>query len=161
MKLAIFDLDGTLSPQRPYSTAPFQRILLPIVSDKLATLRQQGIFLAVATNQGGADRQRSARLSIGAVQAHLRWLRHELGLHAVKFATTVARKKPNPTMLIELMSQFNVAPNETLFVGDSETDQQAAGAACIPFIYAEVFFNIREVFDVCRQSQFSTVKPDC
>ena len=140
MKLAIFDLDGTLSPQRPCSTAPFQRGFLPTVSAKLSTLRKQGVYLAVATNQGGANRQRSGRISIGTVQAHLRWLQDELGLHAVRFATTDTRKKPNPAMLVELMEQFNVAPDETVFVGDTETDQQAAAAANVPFVYATSFF---------------------
>ena len=161
MKLAIFDLDGTLSPQRPYSTAPFQRTLLPAVSARLSALKQQGVFLAVATNQGGANRQRSERLSFGAVQAHLCWLRRELGLHAARFATIAARKKPNPNMLIELMNQFNVVPDETLFVGNAETDRQAAAAAHIPFVHAELFFHDGEVFNVYRQDRFSTFRADC
>ena len=160
MKLAIFDLDGTLSPQRPYSTAPFQRILLPAVSAKLSVLKQQGVFLAVATNQGGAGRQRVKRLSMGAVQSHLHWLRHELGLHTVRFATSAVRKKPNPVMLMELMSQFSAAPHETLFVGDAETDQQAAAAAGIPFVYAEKFFDYGEEYDVYRQRQHATGAAD-
>ncbi len=91
---------------------------------------------------------------MGTVQAHLHWLRRELGLHAVRFATVATRKKPHPTMLIELMNQFHVAPEETLFVGDAEIDRQAAAAACIPFIYADMFFRSGEVFDVYRQNQF-------
>ena len=140
MKLVIFDMDGTLTPQRPFSTSPFGRCLLPNVASRLSNLAQRGVFLAVATNQGGAGRQRQGRISVGAVLAHLRWLRRELGLHAVRFATTPVRKKPSPAMLVELMDQFQVLATETVFVGDSETDLAAATAVSIPFIDAEEFF---------------------
>jgi len=159
MKLAIFDLDGTLSPQRPCSTSPFQRILLPAVVAKLSTLKQQGVFLAVATNQGGVSRRRAGRITVGAALAHFRWLQRELGLHAVRFATIGDRKKPNPVMLVELMNQFNAAPHETLFVGDTETDRQAAASASVPFIYAEQFFSVREAFDARKQDRTATFRP--
>ncbi len=148
MKLVIFDMDGTLTPQRPFSTAPFGRNLLPNVATRLAALAQQGVFLAVATNQGGAGRRRKGRISTGAVLAQLRWLRHELGLHAIRFATTPARKKPNPAMLTELMDQLQVSAAETLFVGDSETDLLAATAVSVPFVFADVFFSKKEGDDV-------------
>lgn len=160
LKLAIFDLDGTLSPQRPCSTSPFQRILLPAVAAQLSALKQQGVFLAVATNQGGVNRQRVGRITVGAALAHFRWLQRELGLHAVRFATVGARKKPNPVMLIELMNQFNAAPHETLFVGDAEADRQAAASASVPFIYAEQFFSVGEAFDVCERDRTATFRPD-
>lgn len=152
MKLAIFDLDGTLSPQRPYSTSPFRRIFLPNVANKLSALKKQGVFLALATNQGGANCQHPERLSMGVLQAHFHWLRYTLGLHSIRFAIAPARKKPHPIMLIELMSQFNVTPDETLFVGDAETDCHAAMAASVPFVYADIFFGNWERHNGDRQN---------
>lgn len=141
MKLIIFDVDGTLSPQRLSSTERFSRILLPNVKEKLTVLKQQGVALAIATNQGGVNSQGEQRLSIGDVLSYVCWLKHTLKLDAARFACRGQRKKPNPAMLSELMEQFGVAPSETLFVGDSEIDQQAAQAAHVHFIYANVFFS--------------------
>ena len=140
MKLIIFDVDGTLTPRRSASTAAFERTLLPGVSAKLTALKQQGIILALATNQGGAKRERPIRLSTGEVLAHLRWLQQCLNIDAIRFATTGRRKKPKPTMLNELMHQFNIKPTETLFVGDEDNDRLAANAAGIQFVYAHDFF---------------------
>lgn len=140
MRLVIFDVDGTLTPRRPKSTAAFDRTLLPGVVDKLSALKQQGVILALATNQGGAERERAIRLSTGAVLAHLRWLQQRLNIDAFRFATTDQRKKPRPTMLNELMHQFGVGPTETLFVGDEDNDRLAANAAGIQFVYAYDFF---------------------
>lgn len=137
LKLAIFDIDGTLSPQRASSITPFERTLLPNVAPYLAELRRQGVILAVATNQGGIRKQ----LSTGSVLAHLRWLQQKLDLSAMRFAINSQRKKPSPSMLYELMIQFNVTASETIFVGDRQTDQQAAVAAGVTFVQAKVFFN--------------------
>ncbi len=144
MKLVIFDVDGTLSPRRLTSTAAFERTFLPGVVTKLAILKKQGAILALATNQGGAERERPIRLSTGDVLAHLRWLQQRLGIDAIRFATTKRRKKPKPTMLNELMCQFNAAPQETLFVGDEESDRLAARAAGIQFVCAGEFFAWRD-----------------
>ncbi|MCI0558729.1 MAG: HAD-IIIA family hydrolase [Nitrososphaera sp.] len=140
MKLVVFDVDGTLTPRRLASTAAFERKLLPGVEAKLATSKQQGIILALATNQGGSGRERSTRLSTGEVLAHLRWLQQALSIDAIRFATTEQRKKPKPAMITELMRQFSVTPVETLFVGDDDTDRLAAEAAGVQFVYANEFF---------------------
>jgi hydroxymethylpyrimidine pyrophosphatase-like HAD family hydrolase len=46
-KLFIFDLDGTLTPQRPSSTTPFRHTLLPRVRETCIALRARGHTLAV------------------------------------------------------------------------------------------------------------------
>ena len=138
--LYIFDLDGTLTPQRPSSTAPFERVLLPGVADKCAALRKAGHVLAIASNQGGARRDKPGRLTIGAIQAQMRWIRQQLGISAVRFAIGDSRKKPSPAMLVQLMSEFATDAADTVFVGDAETDRQAAEAAGVRFVWASEFF---------------------
>jgi phosphoglycolate phosphatase-like HAD superfamily hydrolase len=44
-------------------------------------------------------------------------------------------------MLIEAMQWFKVAPEETVMVGDRETDRQAADAAGVEFVWAAEFFS--------------------
>ncbi len=57
-----------------------------------------------------------------------RWLTLTVG------ANDVARPKPHPDMLLRCLEHFHVPPTAAAYVGDSDTDQQAALAAGIPFI---------------------------
>lgn len=140
--LILLDADGTLSPYRQGSDAPFERILLPGVRQKCQKLLARGHVLAIASNQGGARKGRKGRLTFGAVHAHLRWLCCELGITAYKFATQPPRKKPSPYMLLELMEEMGFAPEQTIFVGDSKTDKEAADAAGCQFFWASQYFKI-------------------
>lgn len=49
-------------------------------------------------------------------------------------------RKPAPGMLLYAMRLFDVAPSETLMVGDSNEDQDAADAAECNFCWADEFF---------------------
>lgn len=49
-------------------------------------------------------------------------------------AMNVSRPKPDPEMLLEILTFFGIRPEEAVYVGDSELDEQAASAAGIPFI---------------------------
>ena len=138
--VVVFDVDGTLTPFRKGSTGPFERRLLPNVAEKCASLRAQGHILALASNQGGARRSKPGRLTIGQVHAHLRWVAREIGAASYRFAISGDRKKPSPRMLVELMRELGADPTSTLFVGDAESDAQAAAAAGVRFAWAREFF---------------------
>jgi HAD superfamily hydrolase (TIGR01549 family) len=47
-------------------------------------------------------------------------------------ALDVPRPKPHPDPLIRVLDYFHIAPDEMLYVGDSELDDQAAKAAGVP-----------------------------
>ena len=49
-------------------------------------------------------------------------------------------RKPAPGMLLAAMADANASPAQTLMVGDSEEDEQAAKAAGCHFQYADDFF---------------------
>jgi phosphoglycolate phosphatase-like HAD superfamily hydrolase len=49
-------------------------------------------------------------------------------------------RKPRPGMLRYLMDALGFPKDETLFVGDSEDDQQAAEGAGVRFVSASEFF---------------------
>jgi D-glycero-D-manno-heptose 1,7-bisphosphate phosphatase len=140
MKLVIFDLDGTLTPQRPSSTASFKQRLLPGVAKKCKSLRDGGAILAIATNQGGLRKG----LPQPEVDRVLSWVGGKLRIPAPlrKFEGWPGpRKKPNPGMLLELMRQTGCSAAETLFVGDSDSDRQAAANAACSFAWASKFFS--------------------
>ncbi len=46
----------------------------------------------------------------------------------------VPRPKPHPDALLKILSHFSILPEEALYVGDSQVDAEAAGAAEIPFV---------------------------
>lgn len=135
-KLLILDVDGTLTPFRQGSAGAFRRELLPGVGGAVQAAREAGIeHIVLASNQGGVRKG----LPLGAVHAHMRWLCRYLSLDGYKFAVAKEspRKKPNPGMLLEWMREFGVSPADTLFVGDSESDAQAAAAAGCRFAWAD------------------------
>ena len=143
LKLVIFDIDGTLTPQRASSTADGEVVPLPGRQEKLAALAAAGVVIAVASNQGGVRPGRpGGRMTWGTVLWRVRQLRRIFPeISAVKFAVvTGPRKKPEPGMLVELMREFGVTPDETLFVGDAETDRQAAEAVGVRFAWTDDFF---------------------
>ena len=49
-------------------------------------------------------------------------------------ARDVARPKPFPDPLIKIMNHFSAVPEDIVYIGDSELDEQASRAASIPFV---------------------------
>ena len=151
VRVAVFDVDGTLTPFRRGSTGAFERRLLHGVEARMRELADLGIPVALASNQGGVRKG----LPIGAVHAHMRWLVETLrsfGCEALgyKFAVVPGpRKKPKPGMLMEWAREAGVPPAAILFVGDAESDARAAAAAGCQFAWASRFFgNGRERLQV-------------
>lgn len=140
LNIIVFDVDGTLTPQRPASTAQFERVLLPGVAEKCAALREAGYTLVLCSNQGGARQGRSPRLTMGAVHGHLRWVTSEIGAAGYWFATAGARKKPAPAMLLEIAARFGVQPADMFFIGDADSDREAAIRAGCGFAWAGEYF---------------------
>jgi phosphoglycolate phosphatase-like HAD superfamily hydrolase len=49
-------------------------------------------------------------------------------------ALDVRHPKPQPDQLVKILAHFACQPRQALYVGDSELDQKAAGAAGVPFV---------------------------
>lgn len=138
MKLYIFDVDGTLTANRPTSITSFERTLLPNVEETCKELIDGGATLAIASNQGGLKKG----LPVSEVYRHFDWLSAKIGFSAYRFASGKVSwfKKPAGGMLVLLMRYFEVMPQDTVFVGDSPDDQAAAKAAGCGFVWAWDFF---------------------
>ncbi len=52
----------------------------------------------------------------------------------VMTASRVTNPKPHPEPLLKILDHFAIFPGEALFVGDSELDLLASGAAGVPFV---------------------------
>lgn len=113
--------------------------LYPFVPETLSALAQAGYSLAVVTNKPDEFVQPLLQ-SAGIAQfffSYLGWW-------------TVTCEKPDPMPLHYLCEQFNVKPTETLMVGDSKNDIQAARAAGIPVVGLSYGYNHGEPIENCQ-----------
>lgn len=96
--------------------------LFPGVADVLAELREQGLFLAVATGKGRNGLRRGLE---------------ETGLKRFFDVTRCAEdtaSKPDPQMLREILDDLGLEPGEGLMIGDTSYDLEMAARIGMPSI---------------------------
>lgn len=155
--LIIFDKDNTLiagPAGRPANTVA-EQVVLPGVVARLSVLRAEGHTIAIATNQGGVawgfiSLSQAYRLAHDAAEkcggmdavAVCPYDSRATGPRARRcYARSSDRRKPNPGMILDLARRLNYPLSEVIFVGDRNSDQQAAQAAGVRFAWASDFFN--------------------
>ena len=160
MTLYIFDKDGTLVSglnNRPANT-PDEQKPLPNVVEMIAELRAAGHTLSIASNQGGVawgfityqeaqELVKDAARKVGSVD-HWRCCPYDERAKEKNptsiFASKSYRRKPAPGMIYEIMRSTHSKPDDTIMIGDQESDRQAADRAGITFIHAADFFKWRQ-----------------
>jgi phosphoglycolate phosphatase len=117
------DAEAVLAHRPHVDYTPFIRLMQmePNLRELLSSLPRR-IKRAVSTNRS---------YTIGDV-LRIHGLEGEFDL--VVSALDVKNPKPDPESAFKILQHFAIAPAEALFVGDSTTDQQAAGGAQVPFI---------------------------
>jgi len=156
--LFIFDKDGTLVTKRGGGDPPIpnhvdEQIPLPGVVERCRELREAGHTLAIASNQGGAafgylsyeEAYRLVAHAAGLIKAEAWEMcpHHPQGTVAA-YAVDCGCRKPRRGMLISLMYYLEFKAENTIYVGDMDTDRQAAEAAGVRFVWADEFFNRKE-----------------
>ena len=168
-KLAIFDVDGTLTEIRPEVRARQPRLVtpnhlgeqqpIPGVVEKLSTLKAAGLQIALATNRGGvafgyttleearALVEEAAELC-GVPEARYYLCPYHAKARGPRSVAAFARahdcRKPNPGMLLEALEDFGLSPEEAFYVGDMDSDREAAANAGMDFYPAAAFFGSEE-----------------
>ena len=100
------------------------------VPQALAGLQNAGLQLGCVTNK---PREFTLALLEGA---------HLLSMLAVVVAgDDVPRRKPHPDLILEACSRLRTAPAETILIGDSANDAQAAHAAGCSCVLVETGYN--------------------
>ena len=137
--LILLDRDGVLNRDYPddYVKSPAELIMLPGVGAAVAKLNARGWPVALCTNQACVGKGIIDTAMLARIHDDMRerLLREGGGkIDAIFFApdppwAQTDRRKPGPGMLREAMAQFRKTPAETVFIGDSVTDLQAATAA--------------------------------
>lgn len=139
------DRDGTLNEDYGYVSDPNRLVLLPGAIKAVKRANDLGWYVFLVTNQSGVGRgyyeEAQVLLCNGALQdqlraggAHLDDIRYapdhpEAPL--ARYRSTSNWRKPGPGMLIDLMAHWPVQREESLMVGDKESDVDAGNAAGI------------------------------
>ena len=155
-RLIIFDADGTLRfctvEGQPCPNSSDQWELYPGVREKLAGFDwappgEPGVGYGIASNQGG--------VGVGYFSGETAFslledtAREGFGLSPAEGTiemcphiphTGCGCRKPEPTMLNNIMKAYGIGPEEVLFVGDREDDRNAALNAGCDFMWAWEFF---------------------
>lgn len=164
-KLGIFDIDGTLTEIKPSVLAYNPRLVtpnhlgeqqpIPGVPETLAHLRSARLQIALATNRGGVafgyttlvmaeSLAREAAELCGIPDVPIYVCPYHAKARGPRVVAAYARKddcrKPNPGMLLQALADTNLPSEQAFFVGDRDSDQEAAENAGIAFFWAEQFF---------------------
>jgi D-glycero-D-manno-heptose 1,7-bisphosphate phosphatase len=153
-KLVISEADGTLV--RTKSGETFRKSAndwkwLPRRLQRIHSLIDSGIIVAIATNQGGVAfgymksqdiQDELTRMCIEARvypdRLYVCYSHPKASLD--QYREDSDRRKPGPGMLWEAMNDADILPEDTLMVGDRDEDEQAAKAAGVDFIHADEYF---------------------
>jgi D-glycero-D-manno-heptose 1,7-bisphosphate phosphatase len=152
-RVLFVDRDGTLN--RSLDTRPPHRPdevdLLEGVAPKLHRYAATGWRIAIVTNQGGVafgyQTESQARathqtvLDALPVEVDASYLcPHHPDGTIPRYAIACPNRKPDPGAILDALTRFQARPQDCLFVGDQESDRQAAQAAAVPFVWARDFF---------------------
>lgn len=155
-KLIIFDADGTLRrttvPGQPCPNRPGEWELISGVKEVLSKFNwgspaEHKVGFGIASNQGGVG---YGFLSAEMARALLADMVGEVfdgfvspGLIQMcphRKDDDCRCRKPEPLMLQRLMWVWNARPSDTLYVGDMDSDREAAERAGCDFMWAWEFF---------------------
>ncbi|MBM3502537.1 MAG: HAD-IIIA family hydrolase [Alphaproteobacteria bacterium] len=132
--LILLDRDGVLNEERrDYVKSVDEIVLLPGAAEAVAVLNRAGHHVVVVSNQSAVGRGMISQAQLDEIMAALvrRLERTGARLDAVLFCTdppwaATDRRKPGPGMLIEAMARFDTPAHDTIMIGDSLRDLQAA-----------------------------------
>lgn len=150
-RLIIFDADGTLRrctvSGQPCPNGPGEWELIPGVLEKIQALHER-TRVAIVSNQGGVGLGHMTEamayklledLAESAFWEPRRWFSWIFACcHAPR--DFCACRKPSPLMLYRAMEHAHVRPMDALYVGDMESDREAAQRAGVDFLWAWEFF---------------------
>lgn len=142
-RLVLLDRDGVVNLDSPdYIKSAEEWHPLPGSLMAIAQLNEAGIYTALCSNQAGISRGRLTAPALAAIHVRFsRELKTQGGqIHLWRFCPHLPKdkcscRKPNPAMLTDCMDELSVAPDTTVFIGDSLTDMKAAiSAGCLPIL---------------------------
>lgn len=148
---AIFiDRDGVINCRRPddYVLNWSQFIFIPGIREALKQIASLGLPLIVISNQAAVGKGLLDRAGLQEITAQMHRALAADGtfLAAAYYCThrpdeNCACRKPKPALLYRAAGDFNIDLSRSIFIGDSDTDVQAARTAgCAPVLFGSDIF---------------------
>ncbi len=138
-KKAIFlDRDGVLIRERGdynYKTEDIE--LVPGIATALQKLAKQGFIFIVITNQGGIGKGLYRHRRVKEIHADLKDFFSGFGVNILEFyycphhpeSSKCICRKPDSLMLEKALARFQINPEKSWFIGDTERDIEAGTKA--------------------------------
>lgn len=133
-RLVLLDRDGTLNrkaPEGAYITDPASLEVLPGAGEAVRRLNDAGIAVAVVTNQRCVALGLVSEPMLEEIHIRLTDVLATVGAHvdAIYYCPhhegTCTCRKPAPGMLEAAAERFGAAPDQTVMVGDADSDVEA------------------------------------
>lgn len=133
-KAVFFDRDGTLMEEVHYCGDPAQVRLYPGVPAALAKLKRAGFRTFIVSNQSGIGRGLITEAQYRAVQEELLGQIGDGVIDASYFCPDApgvpsSRRKPQPGMVLEAASDFDLDLPGSWFIGDKSADVECGRRA--------------------------------
>ena len=132
-KFLILDRDGTINEDRGYIYKVEDMVILPGVLDGLLKFRGTGWKIIITTNQSGIARKLYTVNDLHRFHRHMRGILVENGIdieaffycpHHPQITGRCQCRKPNTLMVMQAAQRFGFNPEESIFIGDRDTDIQ-------------------------------------
>ena len=133
------DRDGVINFEKGYITSVSDFKILPDVFEVLREFQQNGYLLIVITNQGGISKKLFTEKGLEEMNGYLvsELQKRQIQLTEIYYCIhhpdsdsgDCICRKPGSLMIEKAMARFNVDPKRSFFIGDKETDMQAAERA--------------------------------
>lgn len=140
-KLIILDRDGVINHDSDaYIKSPQEWIPIKGSLEAISRLNKAGYLIAIATNQSGIGRGYYDLVSLKAMHQKMQNLLTPLGgkIDQIAFCPHLPDancecRKPKAGMLTHIIKKLNIKPENTVMIGDTISDFQAATTAKIAF----------------------------
>ena len=140
---AFLDRDGVVNVDTGFAHRPDQIVWMPGAIEAVQMLNTAGYRVFIVTNQSGIAR---GLYTVQHVETLMAWMIDFLGKEGAKiddwrycpyhpdhradeFAEFASWRKPEPGMLLDLMSHWPTDTSRSLMIGDRHTDVEAGEAA--------------------------------
>jgi len=144
IKLVIFDRDDTLNIDVGFTFKKEDCNLVRGAKELVDFIKLSGMKISIASNQSGVG---EGFYSLDQMQKFNQMLFEKLELpcdtffaycpHPREMDRRCACRKPSPYLILDACKKYDVSPVETVFIGDSKTDELAAERAGCKFIHVD------------------------
>ncbi|KKC04864.1 D-glycero-alpha-D-manno-heptose-1,7-bisphosphate 7-phosphatase [Mycobacterium nebraskense] len=138
VRTVFLDRDGTINVKAAdgeYVRSPEELVLLPGAAQAVAALNAAGLRTVLVTNQRWMSEPAADAAHFAAIHDRLEQLladegaRLDAAYHCPHAAASCDCRKPEAGMLVRAAREHGFALDESVMIGDSETDMEAGRAA--------------------------------